>query len=207
MALTKAKIFNLALGALLLQRRIIDTATDQSNECNVLNTHWEMALDTALEDMDLDSTSTTGTLALIEEDPNDDWNFAYGYPLDCVLFRRIRSLAGSAPDNVSSHIPKLIQLHDGQKVIFTDEVEAIGEWITNDVPITSLSSLAGMVIAYKLASLSCPLIVGKGASKLRQEIDAKYVIYKAEALEHDRRENHNFNEAVVDSEFVAARTE
>ena len=206
MALSKVKIYNLTLGALLLQRRVSDPDTDQSNEVKVLNTHWEMALDATLEDCDLDATSTEAALALVETDPNDDWTFAYTYPANCVFFRKIKSLSGSAPDNKTTHIPKQIKLFEGVKVIFTDEVEAVGEYIDRTAPISSFSSFLGLAIAYRLAMLSAPLVVGKGAKALMDSIEKKYAIAKAEAQEHDARENHNFIADYIESEFVETRT-
>jgi hypothetical protein len=55
---TKAGIFNLALGALLLNRQVTNADTDTSNEARVLRTHYDLALFSALEDLDLDSTAT-----------------------------------------------------------------------------------------------------------------------------------------------------
>lgn len=203
---TKEQIFNLALGALLLQREITNTATDRSNECRVLNTHYTVAFWTALQDLDLDSTSTQAALELIEVDPNDGdvWKYAYQYPTTCVFLRRIQSL--STIDNRYTHIPKRIAIHDGDKVIFTDEPEAIAEYIPSDIALSSLIAPAGLCIAYKLAWLSAPLIVGKGAAKLKEEIMNKYLVFKAEAQEQDRRENMNFVEEAIESEFVAVRT-
>ncbi len=200
---TKAKIFNLALGALLLNREIADTETDQSNENEVLNTHWETALRSTLEDLDLDSTSTPVVLSLIEEDPTEKWLYAYAYPNAALFVRRIEN--SSLVDNRSTRVPLRIALHEGQKVIFCNIEDASAEIVTKDVPLTSLASNVGMAIAYKLAMLSAPLIVGKGAQKLRKEITEMYAFYKTEAQELDSRENFNFNDPEIDSEFVEER--
>lgn len=205
MAYSKAKIFNLALGALLLQRQISDTDNDASNEAAVLNTHWDAAFNSTLQDMDLDSTSTQAILALIEEDPTDDWGYAYTYPSDCVFLRRIQSSVRI--DSRSTHIEKRIAIHEGQKVIFTDQTDAVAEYISNDVPISSLSASVGLAIAYQLAILSSPLIVGKGAQKLRDDLEKRYIVLKADAQKQDRAENFNFVDEDIDSEFVQARTE
>ncbi len=201
---TKAQIFNLALGALLLSRRIIDTDTETSNENTVLNTHYDTAFRATLEDLDLDGTASQKVLALIEEDPIEFWKYAYTYPSDCLFLRRIQSSA--VIDTRATHIPKRVAIHKGDKVIFTNQEDAIIEYISTDVPLSALTATTGLAIAYRLAMLSAPLITGKGAAKLVADIQAKYLIAKAEAQEQDRRENFNFNEDNVDSEFVAART-
>ncbi len=204
---TKESIYNLALGALLLQRQITDATTDRSNECKVLNAHYDTAFRATLEDLDLDSTSSQVTLALLDTDNDDypNWRYIYEYPATCAFFRRIKSSA--LMDNRTTHIAKRVAMFDGDKAIFTNEEDAIAEIIPHDIELDSLSATAGLAIAYRLAILSCPLIVGKGASKLREELEKRYVITKAEAQEQDRRENFNFTDEAVESEFVEARTE
>ena len=202
---TKAKIFNLALGALLLQKKISDPETDTSNENKVLGTHYDVAFQSTLEDLDLDSTSTEEVLALVATDPNTLWLYAYLYPANCAFFRRIQSV--SEVDNRTTHISKRVSMYQGQKVIFTNEEDAIAEFIPHDISLTHLSANVGLAIAYRLAFLSSPLIVGKGALKLRESIKQDYLLAKGEAQEKDKRENFSFNDESIDSEFVEARLE
>lgn len=204
MTYTKEIIYNLALGALLLQRQVTNTATDKSNEVKVLNIHYDIAFESALQDMDLDHTMSIVTLALIEKDPIAKWLYAYTYPTNCVFFRRIDS--SSLTDSRSTHLPKRVGIHEGAKVIFANEVDAVAEIISDDFPLGALSASAGLGIALRLAVLSAPLIVGKGAKTLRQQLTARYVLVKSEAQEHDKNENFNYVDDEVSSEFVEART-
>lgn len=202
---TKTQIFNLALGALLLSRRTVNADTDSTNEVVTLRTHWDAALAHVLGDMDLDSTATQAALTLIEDYPEDfpEWTYVYRHPSNCAKFRRIKSC--QIMDDRDSHIPKLIRIYDGEKAIFTNEVEAIGEMILTNIDIGELSAPAGLALAYHLAFLSSPLIVGKGAKKLMDEIYSKYLVYKASAQELDQDENFNFTDPANESEFVKAR--
>lgn len=201
---SKAQIYNLALGALLLTRQISDTDTDLSNECKVLNIHFDTAFRATLEDLDCDSTSTQAPLALIATCPVKDWKYAYLYPVDCAFLRRIQSCYRT--DNRYSHIPKLTRILNNQKVILTNQCDAIVEYISVNVPLPTLSANIAMAIAYKLALLSAPLIAGKGSVQLRAQIQQLYISTKAEAQAMDRNENFNFTDPAVDSEFVAVRT-
>lgn len=201
--LTKEKIFNLALSALLLSRQVTNAAQDASSEAKILNTHWDTAFLATLSDLDLDSTSTQGMLELLAEHPLPHWHWAYKYPQKCAFFRRIRSHA--VIDNKRTHIPKRVAIWEGQKVIFTNHHKAIAEYISTDVPITSLTATAGLCIAYRLAWLSAPLTTGKGAVKLIADIEKKYVATKAEAQAQDERENFCFQEESTMSEFVEDR--
>jgi hypothetical protein len=202
-AQTKAKIFNLALGALLLQRQIVDTDTDKSNENQVLNTYWDLAFSSTLEDLDLDSTSSPITLELITADPNEQWDYAYKYPSDCIKLRRIQS--DYVVDNRDSAILKRIGMLGNQKAIFTTQESAVAEYLSDNIRVSSLSPSAALAIGYKLAWLAAPLIVGKGAKALRETNQQFYVFFKTEAQEHDRNENFNFREESLDSEFVSSR--
>lgn len=200
---TKAKIFNLALGALLLTKRISDTDTDTSVENLTLNVHYDTAFRTTIEDLDLDSLSVQSTLELIEEDPNDLWLFAYKYPANCSLLRRIQSEV--TKDTRNTQIQRRIITHNGVKAIFTNQEDAILEYIPHDLTLNLLSSNAGLAVAYKLAILAAPLISGKGAGPLRKEIQSLYLLAKTKAQEHDRLENASYDEDSIMSEFVEER--
>jgi hypothetical protein len=206
---TKASIWNISLGALLLQRRIVDPNTDASNEAKVLNTFWEAAFWSALADMDLDATSSEKALELLESQPNDLWAYAYKYPSTCAFLRRIQS--GALKDSKSTHIQRRVGQHIfngvSHKAIFTNQESAIIEYIPTDIKISSLNASAGLAIGYKLAHLASPLITGKGSQKLKESIWLQYNIAKADAQKHDKEENFDFNDPEVESEFVQARLE
>lgn len=201
---TKAKIFNLALGALLLTREISDADTESTTEAKVLRTHWDIALRKTLQDLDLDSTFSTVPLELFATNPNELWLYAYKYPSNCSFFRRI--VSNAKKDNRTTQIPRQIGIHAGVKVIFTNQAEALADIITHDFNLQVLNPSAGLAIAYHLAYLSKALIVGKGANELRKTIWQDYITAKSEAQEHDSLENASFDEDAVVSEFVEART-
>ena len=205
---TKEKIFNLALGALLLQRQINNAETEKSNEANVLRSHWEVALFSTLEDLDLDETSSPVPLELIDVYPNAQWNFVYKYPTNCAFFRRVQSCF--VMDNRTTHISKRVGVYtkDGLtlKAIFTNKENAVGECVMKDIPLSILSANAGIAVYLKLAMLSSALVVGKGAARLIKDIETRYVIAKSKAQEKDSRENFNFESDALQSEFVEART-
>ena len=203
MSFSKPIIYNLALSALLLSREVADVDTDQTNEVRVLNTHYDIALQSTLQDLDLDSMSSLITLELIETLTNEKWLYSYKYPTDCAFLRRLDSIA--KVDRRSTHISKRTALRNGVKVIYTDELDAVAECIPKSVSLSTLESMAGMAVAYKLAFLSAPLIVGKGAKALRESILASYQLAKQEAQETDARENFNYQEDYERSEFVETR--
>lgn len=201
---SKTKIFNLALSTLLLSRELQDADTDVSNEAKVLRKWWDVALRSALEEMDLSSTMEPVTLELIAEEPNTQWQYVYKYPNNCAFFRRIAN--SFRIDTKDSHIAKQVALYQGKKAIYTNEEDAVAEILPWDFGLNTLSANAGIAISKKLAMLSASLITGKGAKGLREAIEKEYIFYKAAAQEHDLRENFNFEDDATISEFVAART-
>ena len=204
MQYSKEKIFNLALNALLLSRQVINAETDKSNEAVVLRSNYDAAFNSTLEDLDLDSTSSAIVLELAQKNPNHLWAYAYKYPSDCAFLRRIRSCVET--DDRYTHIPKRVGMLGAQKMIFTNQEDAVAEYISSAITLASLSATAGLCVAYRLASMSAPLITGKGARALIADIDLKYVRFKGEAQEQDARENFNFTDERQMSEFVKERT-
>jgi hypothetical protein len=203
MSFSKTKIFNLSLSALLLAKEVSNTDTDTSNEVRILNTHWDIALWSTLEDLDLDSTSMTVALELLATLTDETFNYAYKYPSNCAFLRRIKSL--QVTDTRYTHIAKKTGMYNSQKAIFTDEQSAFIEFIPKDISLDSLGAMTIMAIAYKLAFLSAPLITGKGAKALRESIVVAYEFAKSDAQEADARENFNYESDDQRSEFVAER--
>lgn len=205
MAYTKVQIYNLALSALLLAKEVEQPDTDPSTECRVLNLNWDTALSSTLQDLDLDSLSSVVKLELLDTLDEGPWTYVYKYPTNCSFFRRIRSCA--VTDNASTHISKKIAIHNGQRAVYTNEANAEAEIIPMNVPLSALSPNAALAVAYKLAFLSAPLIVGKGAKALKDSIRQDYLTFKFEAQEVDRFENFNYEDESLRSEFVQARLE
>lgn len=204
MSFTKPQIFNLALNKLLLQRQISNADTDNSNEAKVLRTVWDVAFESTLCDLDLDSLATQADLALIEEDPNDLWLYSYSYPSDCIKFRRLQS--NVIKDDESTHIDKAVRVKSGVKCIFTNQEDAIIEYISSDVPLSALGASAALALACRLAVMAVPLIAGKGSKSLKESLENDYKIAKAEAQEDDANENFNPDDPATESSWVRERT-
>lgn len=204
MAFTKEQIYNLALSALLLSEEVTNIASQKSNNISILNRFYDIAFQSSLQDMDLDALSTPITLELIEALPSDHlFTYAYKYPSNCVFLRRLEN--GVRVDRRSTHITKRVGMYEGQKAIFTDQFQAVAECIPKDIPLDALNPMAIMTVSYKLAFLSAPLVVGKGAKKLRDSLRGDYALAKHEAQETDSRENFNYDADYERSEFVEER--
>lgn len=204
MSFSKTTAYNLALSALLLAKQVDNADSDTSNETKIFNLHWDIALATTLQDLDLDSTSQDIALELLHTlDDNGPYEFVYKYPTNCAFLRKLKTQF--LTDVRSTHISKSTGIYLGDKVIFTNEFDAIAQCIPKDLPFDTIGPSALLAIAYKLAFLSAPLIVGKGAKRLRETIMVDYVLAKGEAQETDRFENFNYESDEQRSEFVEAR--
>lgn len=205
MATSKTKIYNLSFSILLLARQTVDADTDiNTNEVKALNTYWEDALTSSLQEMDLDSLSEPITLELLVElDGTGPWLYAYKYPSRCAFLRRIVSC--STTDTRDTFIDKRVQLYNGQKAIYTNEYQAVAECIPKDVSLDNLSPPATWAIAHKLAFLAAPLLTGKGAKALMESIFQKYQLFINDAQELDKLENYTYEPAYIASEYVRTR--
>ena len=96
-------------------------------------------------------------------------------------------------------------MRNGERVILTNEASAIGEWISVDIEPRHVSVSGGDAISYNLALRSLSLVVGKGSSKLADELSALYIGSKDAAKEIDTLENFNFESDAEKSEFVSSR--
>lgn len=203
MSFSKTKAYNLALSHLLLSRQIENVETDTTNEVRVLNTFWDEALSLTLSELDLDSLSETIQLELLAELSDGPWTYAYKYPANAEFFRRL--VSGAVIDTNRTHIAKKVAIYDNQKAIFTNESEASAEYIPKDIELSLLNTSASLAVSYMLAFLSAPLIVGKGAKKLRESMFGSYEIMVSKAQQLDALENYNYDNASDRSEYVAAR--
>lgn len=202
---TKTELYNLALGALLLSKKIVNADTDESTEKNILDTNFNSALYSTLEDLDLNRTADSMVLELIAEDPDDHWSFVYKYPNRAAFIRRI--VSSVKKDNEDSRIPLKIGMYEGQLAIFTNQEDAEVEFVDKSIPLTALSTNAGLAVAYKLASMCSPLLVGKNTNNLKTSILEQYNYYKIEAQRHDYMENFSYETPEEQSSFVRSRME
>lgn len=205
MSYTKTDAYNLALNALLLNKQLDNADTDTGSEARAFNSVWDTVFNHVLQDLDLDSLASFKALELIEEVDRDTylWTYAYKYPSNCAFLRRIKS--PEKIDNEATHIPKRVGIYGSRKVIFTDQYDAVCEYIPNDISLEFFSAPAMKALSYALASFTTPLIVGKGSKTLKDQIDAKYLIAKHEAQEADRLENFVFDQPEQRSEFARVR--
>lgn len=203
----KTKVFNLALQALFINKRITNADTDNSTEAHALRTNWDFIYPQALSELDLDSTSITKTLELVVEKPNTKWLYAYKYPNDVALIRRIDNC--HVTDDIDTVVKHRVELYEYNgdiiKVIMTNKHNSEVEYISTDVPVDTLTAEAAQFIALVLARASISLIVGERQSTVDQSVASKLVQAHVAARRKDGIETQVSEPAWKQSSFVKAR--
>ena len=203
----KTKIFNLALQGLFINKRIVNADTDSSTEAFVLRTQYDLVYIQALSELDLDSTSQTKTLELLTTSPNQKWRYAYRYPSDVALLRRIDNCG--VTDDKETVIHHRVELfgYNGSttKVIMTNENNSTIEYISIDTPEDTLSVEALRYIAYRLSEESVSLIVGEKSQTVMQTLKPKILEALIAARRKDGIETQVHESDWKLSSFVKAR--
>jgi hypothetical protein len=122
-------IYNMALSHLLISRQVDDVEED-SQEANTCNLWFERVRNQVLRDHPWDFAERFAELALIEEDPNHEWDYSYRVPTGFLAARRI-AVDGSR--DTTNRIPYKVATDDDGGVIWTDEPDA---WLVYTAEIT-----------------------------------------------------------------------
>jgi hypothetical protein len=191
----KTRVFNLALNALALTKRLQSADSDESTEAMNLRDLWDVAVESFLQEVNISELNEIETLTLVATDPNDQWDYAYAYPNGAALVRRIMS--DFKVDNNETRIDYIKSIHNGEAVIFTDRVDAKAEIAKDTNLFIALSANAALALAYKLAFLASGLIqTSQDPAKLEQRLLAGYDRFKSLAQTKEGLESHIYQEDV-----------
>lgn len=198
---SETEICNLAISHLGIGKEIGNLETERSEEAAACRRFYEICRNTTLRDYNWPFATQFLDLALIEEDPTDEWNYSYGYPSDCVKLRRI--LSGVRNDDRQSRVPYKLVNDGGTRVIFSDQENATAEYtgliedpsLYPDDFVMALSLLLASYIAPRLTG-GDPFKVGERALKLYE-----FNISSAKST----AVNEEQPEELPDSEFIQIR--
>jgi hypothetical protein len=198
---TPTEICNLALSHLGVGKEISDIATDSSSEGQSCRRFYDIVLDEVLRAANWPFTTKFRTLALIEENPTDEWSYSYRYPTDCVKIRRI--LSGDRNDTHDTReVYKVGRDNDGL-LVYTDKEDAEIEYTMRLSDASQYPADFTLVMSYRLASLIVARVTGGDPFNLRDSVLQNYF------YELSRAQASAFNEQqddrLKDSEFIRAR--
>jgi len=197
MPYTDVQIINMAL-AHLGHTQLIAARSELANEAVVGNLFYEAAVQYCLEDFAYGFARQYVAPGLVETDPNEDWQFSYRYPSDCVKVRRIVTRLGRQDPNPP---PFNIGQDDSARLIYSNTENMVIEY-TKLVTNTALyPAMFAEAVSWWLAGLMCP-----GLAKDRKQAAGCFQMYSLvlqRAQAKDRNESQDPPE--LESEAIRAR--
>lgn len=198
---SETEIANLALGHLGIGKEIADLDTERSSEAAACRRFYDISRDATLRDFSWPFATKFDDLALIEEDPTTEWAYAYVYPPDCLMIRRI--LSGTRNDTRQSRVPYKIAQGDSGLVVYTDAEDAVLEYTVKAEDPTIYPADFKMAMAFRLAVYIAPKVTGGDPFKVGERCFAMYNMEitraKASVINEEQAEEE------VDSQFIRAR--
>lgn len=197
---SKVGIVNMALGHLAVSKAIA-SITEKSEEARAANLYYDTALEMVLRDAPWPFATKIASLALVEEDPTDEWGYSYRYPTDCLRIKRI--LSGVRNDTRQSRVSYKILSDSQGRLVYTDEENAEMEYIATAEDPQFYPPDFTLAFSFLLASLMAKRLTGGDQFKLGADARADYGAMIAVAQSNANNEEQNDEEP--DSEFIRER--
>lgn len=191
----------MALSHIGISKPVANIETEQSQEAAACRTFYDIARDKVLRDINWPFTTKMDSLALVEEDPNDEWVYSYRYPSDCLDIRKIQS--GIRNEINTQRIPYRVASDDQGLLIFTDREDAILEYTARIEDVNLFPADFMLALSYKIAAYIAPRLTGGDATQWVEQINALYRIEIQNAAANAQNEEQP--DVYPDSEFVQAR--
>jgi len=195
MATFQVEVCNMALGRIGVNAQI--QSIDESRpEAKVCKTFYNICRDYTLRAIEWPFCKKTVTLAIVAEQPTDEWSYAYTYPADCV--RLLRFVSGDRV-NADAQYPYVVAYSSAGRVIYTDMTDPVLEYLTSVTDESQYDHHFTDALVWRLASeIAGPLTKDvKLAQYCRDNYNAALVAAGAFAKNEDRQEN-------AESSFIRA---
>lgn len=198
---SKTEICNLAITHLGVGKTIDDVDTESSEEALICRRYYDTVRDMTLRDYAWPFATKISSLALVESNPNTEWDYSYRYPSDALYIKRI--LSGVRNDNRQSRASYKIVRDDTGLLIYTDERGASIEYTAKTSDPTFYPSDFIMALSLHIAVYIAPKLT-KGdpfgmANKVMQMYEMEISRAKAKAANEEQLDQR------PDSEFIRVR--
>ena len=170
----KTGICNMALSHLAQSKEIADVDTERSQEASACRRFYQPSVDEALRDFPQPYLTIIAPLALVEENPNDEWAFSYRYPSDCS--KAIRILSGYRNDTPETRVPYRIIKDDQGSLILTDYENAELEYAQVSDDPGSWAPDFVMALSLLLAFYIAPRVTAGDPFKLGERAYRNYML-------------------------------
>lgn len=194
---TREEICTMALGFLGQDEEIENFETEKGVAARACRRHYDSVIEEVLRDFAWLFARKTVTLQLVEEEPTDEWGFAYRLPVDCVKALRIPS--GFRNETRQEVIPfeRRDDVDDAGGLIYTDQAEAQLEYTRRASTPAFYPSDFVRAAAYLLSTAIGPTVVSGDPYNLIEKNLQLYgmAIAKARKNATDEQERDEENEA------------
>lgn len=198
---SKVEICNMALSHLASGKQIQNLDTDQSEEANACRTFYDKCVKTSQRDFPWPAFIDYETLGLIEEDPNDEWEYSYRLPNNCAF--PIKILNGQREDNGSTAVPYTKATDETGFLIFTDTENAVLKFSKYVTSVKLFDSDYEMALSLLLAFYISPRITSGDANRLGKRAYDAYKVVGEQAKARSLNEIQKDQEP--ECEMIAAR--
>jgi hypothetical protein len=195
------EICNLALSHAGVGKLISNVTTERSEEASVLKLMYPVSLGFLLRTYRFPYLEKTAALALVEEDPNDEWGFSYQYPNGAE--RIIRILSGFVADSSETKVNFTQGYTSTGRVIYTNQEEAQAQYVVSNPDPKYFPSDFKMAFSYHLASLVTPRLSGGDVMKITERLDSFFQFYISRCMAV--AQNEETLPKVTESGFEGAR--
>lgn len=184
------QICNMALMEIGHQK-LIQSLEEQSVPANYCKTLYIPTRDALLESYHWGFAKKTQTLALLDETPAPGWTYAYSYPSNCLLPRRIQTA------NIwDDPIPFEMQYDGEKRVIYCNTASPVLEYTVKLTDPGLFSPLFIKALALELASLMVvPLAAGSKVDKQTLERKALGARNEAKGADQSNRQEDTNSDA------------
>lgn len=198
---SKTQICNLAISHIGVGKEIANVDTDKGDEASACRRYYETCRDVALRDFPWPFATVVESLALIEEDPNDEWAYSYRYPTDCILFRRI--LSGIRNDSRQTRVPFRIINDSSGRLIYCDAEDAVAEYTKKETNPDLYTPDFYLALSFLIAAHIAPRLTAGDPFKLGDRAARMYEIQISRAKAMAKNEEQV--EEDPESEFIRGR--
>jgi len=203
---SETEICNMALSHLGVSKEIANLETERSAEASACRRFYDMTRDEVLRGFPWPFATKFAALGLVSDSDdddhgNDEWDYAYRYPTDCLKMRRIKS--GTRNDSRSSRVPYIIAKDDEGKLIYTDQEDAEAEYtVLVDDPGLYPPDFV-MALSLRLAAYIAPRLTAGDPFKMGDRSLKLYVLSQATA--EANAVNEQQDEDTPDPDLIRAR--
>ena len=197
---SEVSICNMALGNIGVSQTIANL-DEPSKEAKACKRYYEQSVNEVLRKFPWPFATRYVTLALVEEAPNNQWDYSYRHPSNCEMVRRVIPSNIGVSDNYRS--PFVLASDNVGKLIWSNEPLALAEITYRMTDPTTFDSIFVKALSWLLGSKISPSLSGNRAKEI---IDRAMGMYQVSINEAG---NAAFNEQEVDkrpdTEFLRAR--